>query len=68
MSLDLPLTLSKPWLSDSVTKILPRWVEMIAKSDHPPLLEYKSFNLSFLDQNVVRVYTQTLSIFPVSTL
>lgn len=29
-------------------------------------METESFNLSFMDQNVVRVYTQTLSIFPVS--
>jgi hypothetical protein len=39
---------------------------MIVKLDSPPLLEHKPFHLSFLDQNVVRVYTQTLSIFPVS--
>ncbi|KAF2833667.1 trichothecene 3-O-acetyltransferas-like protein [Ophiobolus disseminans] len=37
---------------------------MIVKADSPPLVETKSFHLSFLDQNVVRVYTQTLSIFP----
>jgi hypothetical protein len=31
-------------------------------------METKPFHLSFLDQNVVRVYTQTLSIFPVSVV
>jgi hypothetical protein len=29
---------------------------------------HNNFHLSFLDQNAVRVYTQTLSIFPVSPL
>ncbi|KAH7401570.1 trichothecene 3-O-acetyltransferase-like protein [Pyrenochaeta sp. MPI-SDFR-AT-0127] len=39
---------------------------MIVKSESPPpsLIPSKPFHLSFLDQNVVRVYTQTLSIFP----
>ncbi|KAF1940952.1 trichothecene 3-O-acetyltransferas-like protein [Clathrospora elynae] len=36
---------------------------MIVKSESPPA-RTKSFHLSCLDQNVVRVYTQTLSIFP----
>ncbi|KAJ8109126.1 hypothetical protein OPT61_g7686 [Boeremia exigua] len=30
----------------------------------PPVEDLKSFHLSFLDQNAVRVYTQTLCIFP----
>ncbi|KAL6703240.1 hypothetical protein ACN47E_010102 [Coniothyrium glycines] len=37
---------------------------MIVKSDPPPSSKTDSFHLSFLDQNVVRVYTQTLSLFP----
>ncbi|KAF1849789.1 trichothecene 3-O-acetyltransferas-like protein [Cucurbitaria berberidis CBS 394.84] len=37
---------------------------MIVKSESPPPLRTKSFHLSFVDQNVVRVYTQTLSVFP----
>ncbi|KAH7094490.1 trichothecene 3-O-acetyltransferas-like protein [Paraphoma chrysanthemicola] len=37
---------------------------MIVRTTTPPPAETKSFHLSFLDQNVVRVYTQTLSIFP----
>jgi hypothetical protein len=66
MSLDLPLTLRKPWLLNSIASILPRCVNMILKTGSPSPMEVKPFNLSFLDQNVVRVYTQTLSIFPVS--
>ncbi|KZM24373.1 uncharacterized protein EKO05_0007154 [Ascochyta rabiei] len=37
---------------------------MIVKSESPPAEDVKSFHLSFLDQNAVRVYTQTLCIFP----
>lgn len=68
MSLDLPLTLRKPWLLRSIASIASRCVRMIVKSDNSPLVESKPFHLSFLDQNVVRVYTQTLSIFPVSVM
>ena len=68
MSLDLPLTLRKPWLFDSIASIASRSVRMIVKSGSPPPVQSKSFHLSFLDQNVVRVYTQTLSIFPVSVM
>lgn len=66
MSLDFPLTLRKPWLLSSITSILSRCVNMILKTDHPSPVDVKSFHLSFLDQHIVRVYTQTLSIFPVS--
>lgn len=66
MSLDLPLTLRKPWLLDSIASIASRSVSMIVRTSSPPPTESKAFHLSFLDQNVVRVYTQTLSIFPVS--
>jgi hypothetical protein len=68
MSLDLPLTLRKPWLIDDIASIASRSLRMIVKSESPPPTETKSFHLSFLDQNVVRVYTQTLSIFPVSMI
>jgi len=37
---------------------------MIVKAKSPPAEDLKSFHLSFLDQNAVRVYTQTLCIFP----
>ncbi|KAJ4986235.1 hypothetical protein SVAN01_08282 [Stagonosporopsis vannaccii] len=37
---------------------------MIVKAESPPAEDLKSFHLSFLDQNAVRVYTQTLCIFP----
>jgi len=37
---------------------------MIVKAKSPPVEDLKSFHLSFLDQNAVRVYTQTLCIFP----
>lgn len=42
-------------------------INMIVKSESPPVEDVRSFHLSFLDQNAVRVYTQTLCIFPVST-
>ena len=41
---------------------------MIVKAEPPPAEDQKTFHLSFLDQNAVRVYTQTLCIFPVSTI
>jgi hypothetical protein len=67
MSLDFLLTLRKPWLLLEYIAILAsRSVRMIVKSVSPPPVEQAAFHLSFLDQNVVRVYTQTLSIFPVS--
>lgn len=65
MSLHLPLTLREPWRLNSVASIGLRSVGMIVRSQTPPPVETKSFHLSFLDQNVARVYTQTLSIFPV---
>ncbi|KAF3036916.1 hypothetical protein E8E12_004258 [Didymella heteroderae] len=37
---------------------------MIVKAESPPAEELRTFHLSFLDQNNVRVYTQTLCIFP----
>ncbi|KAH6639870.1 trichothecene 3-O-acetyltransferas-like protein [Boeremia exigua] len=37
---------------------------MIVKAESPPAEDLRSFHLSFLDQNAVRVYTQTLCIFP----
>lgn len=66
MSLDLPLVLRKPWTLNCIASTALRAVEMIVKSESPPPFRTKAFHLSFLDQNVVRVYTQTLSIFPVS--
>ena len=65
MSLDFPLVLRKPQLLDSVASSASRIFRMIVKSESPPPMRTKSFHLSYLDQNVVRVYTQTLSIFPV---
>jgi hypothetical protein len=67
MSLDIPLTLRKPWLLQHIASLSSRTFRMIVKAESPPPVPTKSFHLSFLDQNVVRVYTQTLSIFPVST-
>jgi hypothetical protein len=67
MSLDFPPTLRKPWLLlDYIASLTFRSIRMIVKSVSPPPVEQAAFHLSFLDQNVVRVYTQTLSIFPVS--
>lgn len=40
---------------------------MIVKAESPPAEDLRTFHLSFLDQNTVRVYTQTLCVFPVST-
>ncbi|KAF1928513.1 uncharacterized protein M421DRAFT_420399 [Didymella exigua CBS 183.55] len=37
---------------------------MIVKAESPPADDFREFHLSFLDQNNVRVYTQTLCIFP----
>lgn len=69
MSFELPLVVRKPWpLACSVNTAL-NLVEMIVKSESPPPpARTKFFHLSFLDQNVVRVYTQTLLIFPVSSI
>lgn len=63
--LDLPLISRQSWLRDSVASTASNIVQMIVKSEGPPSAQTDSFHLSFLDQNVVRVYTQTLSIFPV---
>ena len=68
MLLDLPLALGKHRLLKSIFRIASRCVKMIVKSDSPPPVHTKPFYLSFLDQNVVRVYTQTLSIFPVGDM
>jgi hypothetical protein len=67
MFLQRPLTILKPWFSKSITSTTPRCAEMIFKTNSTPTVETKPFHLSFLDQNNVRVYTQTLSIFPVSS-
>jgi hypothetical protein len=67
MPLDFLLTLRKPWLLlEYIASRKSHSVKMIVKSESPPPIEQKTFHLSFLDQNVVRVYTQTLSVFPVS--
>jgi hypothetical protein len=66
MSLDIPLTLRKPWLLHHIASLSSRTFSMIVKAESPPPVQSKPFHLSFLDQNVVRVYTQTLTIFPVS--
>jgi len=63
--IDLPLVLRKPWPLESLASSASCLVKMIAKSPSPPPKRTKAFHLSHLDQNVVRVYTQTLSIFPV---
>lgn len=62
--LDLPLVLRKPWPLESIASSASCIVKMIVKSVSPPPKRTKAFHLSHLDQNVVRVYTQTLSIFP----
>lgn len=66
--LDLPLVSRKPWPLDSIASTARCLVKMIVKSESPPPPQTNNFHLSHLDQNVVRVYTQTLSIFPVSGL
>lgn len=68
MSLHFPPTLRQPWFTDSFASIASHSLSMILRATTPPLMEQKSFHLSFLDQNVVRCYTQTLSIFPVSLI
>ncbi|KAF2849025.1 trichothecene 3-O-acetyltransferas-like protein [Plenodomus tracheiphilus IPT5] len=62
--LDLPLVSRKPWPLESIASSASCLVKMIVKSLSPPPKRTRSFHLSHLDQNVVRVYTQTLSIFP----
>jgi hypothetical protein len=57
--------LSTPALQSTVHNPQPA---MIVKAESPPADATRPFHLSFLDQNAVRVYTQTLSIFPVSLL
>lgn len=64
MSLELPLVSRNGRLFDPITSTIPRFLEMLAKPHVPPI-PMKSFHLSCLDQNVVRVYIQTLCIFPV---
>jgi hypothetical protein len=66
--LDLPLISRRSWLRDCIASTTSSIAQMIVKSESPPSARTESFHLSFLDQNVVRVYTQTLSIFPVSRL
>jgi hypothetical protein len=73
MPLHFPLTLRRrrrPQSLEPVARAASSLVTttMIVKLDNPRLPEHKPFHLSFLDQNVVRVYTQTLSIFPVSVM
>ncbi|KAI4616902.1 hypothetical protein J4E83_006484 [Alternaria metachromatica] len=63
MSLELPLVSRNGRLFDPITSTIPRFLEMLAKPHVPPI-PMKSFHLSCLDQNVVRVYIQTLCIFP----
>ena len=64
MSLDLPLVLTKSRLLDTVASSAPRLFKMLPKPE-APAVRTKSFHLSCLDQNIVRVYIQTLCIFPV---
>lgn len=64
MSLDLPLVLTKSRLLDTVASSAPRLFKMLPKPE-TPAIRTKSFHLSCLDQNIVRVYIQTLCIFPV---
>ncbi len=69
MSLNLPLVLPKPRPLDRIAYIAGtalRLAKMIVKTQSPPPPATKSFHLSHLDQNAVRVYIQTLCIFPVS--
>ncbi|CAE7194053.1 Transferase domain containing protein [Pyrenophora teres f. teres] len=63
MALDLPLVLMEPRLLDTVASTTSRIVDMLTRQHSPPV-QTKSFHLSCLDQNVVRVYIQTLCIFP----
>lgn len=62
--IDLPRVSHKPWPLESIATSASCLVKMIAKSPFPPPKRTRAFHLSHLDQNVVRVYTQTLSIFP----
>ena len=64
--LDFPLVPPQPWPLDCIASTARCLFKMIVKSESPPPRRIKSFHLTHLDQNVVRVYTQTLSIFPVS--
>jgi hypothetical protein len=68
MPLDFPLSLRSPRPLEYIACIASRLVSMIVKLDSPPPVESKPFHLSFLDQNVVRVYTATMSVFPVSAM
>ncbi|KAF1834945.1 hypothetical protein BDW02DRAFT_620534 [Decorospora gaudefroyi] len=63
MPLDLPLVLHRPWFLDTIASTTSRFTNMIVKSESSPA-RTKSFHLTCLDQNVVRVYIQTLCIFP----
>jgi hypothetical protein len=69
MPLNFPLTLRSPRHLENIACIASRLVSMIVKLDSPPPpVETKPFHLSFLDQNAVRVYTATMSVFPVSVV
>ncbi|CAI9634526.1 unnamed protein product [Alternaria burnsii] len=63
MSLDFPLVLRNGRLFEPVASPIPRLLDMLNTAHSPPV-QTKSFHLSCLDQNVVRVYIQTLCIFP----
>ena len=64
MPLDLPLVMSRSRLLGSVAASAPRLLTMLTKPEAPSS-RTKTFQLSCLDQNIVRVYIQTLSIVPV---
>ncbi|KAG9186365.1 trichothecene 3-O-acetyltransferase [Alternaria panax] len=63
MSLDFPLVLRNGRLFEPIASTIPRLLDMLSTAHSPPV-QTKSFHLSCLDQNVVRVYIQTLCIFP----
>jgi hypothetical protein len=67
MSLELPLVSHNRRLFEPITSTIPRFLDMLTKSHIAPV-QTKSFHLSCLDQHVVRVYIQTLCIFPVCFL
>lgn len=64
MSLDFPLVLRNGRLFEPIASTIPHLLDMLNTAHSPPV-QTKSFHLSCLDQNVVRVYIQTLCIFPV---
>jgi hypothetical protein len=64
MSLDFPLVLRNGRLFEPIASTIPRFLDMLSKAHSPPV-QTNSFHLSCLDQNIVRVYIQTLCIFPV---